>query len=328
MLNFFRKYAILLLISVLICMNTAIAQDDRTNAGMSITDFTIHKIIPAKGTSNTEIKQVQEIPAINEVKGEISAKSENIPPSVAENPVSTNVKKPTKSKRYRSYSTRKATTSKAHNTQKPQNTSVANTIPVAEQQSIVSQKAENPPIIPAGTVREEQSLSEKEYVENLNNLIDGKKVVAEKSAGSSLNSFDYIIKPSMALGVVLLIMLVLAWAYSRISGIAPSSPLFKQFGSVNRFKILATSALGQGKVIQLVEINGKQLVIGSTNNNINLLTEITPEEVEKVKSTEQKTNSAQEKTIEEDPDFLDSEFYSSKYSELYKDYLKKQDNQD
>lgn len=325
MLNFFRKYAILLIISVLLCINPAIAQDNRTGAGMSITDFTIHKVRPAKGSSDTDTKQAQETPAVNEVKGEISAQSENRPPSVAEKKVSVKDKKPTKSKRYRNYSAGKAKTSQVNKAQKQQNTSVTYNM---QQQSIASQTAEYSQSMPVRAVREEQGMSEKEYVENLNNLIDGKKIVAEKPTGGSLNGFDYIIKPSMALGVVLLIMLILAWAYSKIAGIAPSSPLFKQFGSINRFKILATSALGQGKVIQLVEINGKQLVIGSTNNNINLLTEISPEDVEKVKSTEQKTNAAQEKTIEEDPDFLDTEFYSTKYSELYKDYLKKQEEQD
>lgn len=328
MLNFFRKYAILLIISVLLCINTAKAQDSRTGAGMSITDFTIHKVIPAKGSSDTETKQARDIPAVNEVKGEISAKSGSTPPSVAEKQASVKEKKPTKSKRYRSYSARKARTSPVNNVQKQQNTSVSDSTPPTEQQPIAVQKTENSQHIPVETVKEKQNLSEKEYVENLNNLIDGKKVVAETPASKSLNGFEYIIKPTMALGVVLLIMLVLAWVYSKIAGITPNSPLFKQFGSINRFKILATSALGQGRVIQLVEINGKQLVIGSTNNNINLLTEIKPEDVEKVKSSEQKTDSAQEKTIEEDPDFFDSEFYSSKYSELYKDYLTKQDNQD
>lgn len=43
--------------------------------------------------------------------------------------------------------------------------------------------------------------------------------------------------------------------------------------SGSKFKILASTSLGQGKSIHLVEIKGRQLVIGSTNNSINILTE-------------------------------------------------------
>lgn len=41
----------------------------------------------------------------------------------------------------------------------------------------------------------------------------------------------------------------------------------------NSFKIISSTSLGQGKSIHLVEIKGRQLVIGCTANNINILTE-------------------------------------------------------
>lgn len=62
----------------------------------------------------------------------------------------------------------------------------------------------------------------------------------------------------------------------------------------DKFNILSTKSLGDGKYIHLVEVKGKQLVIGSTDNNISLLTE-----------------------------FKDKDIQADSNLELYKKYLKK-----
>lgn len=153
------------------------------------------------------------------------------------------------------------------------------------------------------TGQEELSVKEKEIIQNINKNIGFNKddyaqklhKYLEENENSSkkeepakkLSTFDYMVKTSFSLGVVLFIMLTLAWIYSRMKGITPNtSLLLNKFNNTkyNKIKILATSPLGQGKIIHLIDVNGKQLVIGSTNNNINLLSEIKPDEIEAFKA--------------------------------------------
>jgi flagellar biogenesis protein FliO len=140
-----------------------------------------------------------------------------------------------------------------------------------------------------------------------------------------------------------LLIFIFAWVYAKVKGINPTAILTGKFSEkdLNTFNVLSSSTLGQGKDIHLVEINGKQLVIGSTTSNINLLTEISPEDVEKLKDKKHKhkideKNDTVELPEEEDiyyesiddEDFIDSEFYSSKYSEVYKEYIDKKGDEE
>ena len=79
------------------------------------------------------------------------------------------------------------------------------------------------------------------------------------------------------LGVVLiLIFLILPLILKKLRGVNAADIFNGKFkiNDLNQFNILSTATLGQGKDIHLVEINGQKLVIGSTANNINLLTEL------------------------------------------------------
>ena len=50
----------------------------------------------------------------------------------------------------------------------------------------------------------------------------------------------------------------------------------------NKFKMISTTPMGQGKFLHVVEINNKYLALGSTQNNISFLREFSKEEVENI----------------------------------------------
>ncbi|HBH18360.1 MAG TPA: hypothetical protein DDX14_05385, partial [Cyanobacteria bacterium UBA9579] len=79
------------------------------------------------------------------------------------------------------------------------------------------------------------------------------------------------------------------------------------------------TTLGQGKSIHLVEIKGKQLVIGSTNNNINLLTELN----EKTKIQEDLEPEENDLTVDHSENIDLSGF-----PDIYKDYLNDNENKE
>jgi len=131
---------------------------------------------------------------------------------------------------------------------------------------------------------------------------------------------NYYLRALSGLSIVLILIFAFAWVYAKIKGINPSAILAGKFAEkdLNKINILSTSMLGQGKELHLVEINGKQLVIGSTAANINLLTEISQEEVEKLKA--KKHEQAESSSAEQEE--VDAEAYSNKYGEFYKKYKK------
>ena len=53
------------------------------------------------------------------------------------------------------------------------------------------------------------------------------------------------------------------------------------FNDLYKVDIISTTSLGQGKFIYVVEINGKCLVLGATENQINLLREFDLQNVNK-----------------------------------------------
>ena len=177
---------------------------------------------------------------------------------------------------------------------------------------------------------------------NETNLSNSSKSSFETNNLAKETGNDFL-RAVSSLFVVLLLILGFAWVYVRVKGINPTAILTGKFSEkdLNRFNVLSTSTLGQGKDIHLVEINGKQLVIGSTANNINLLTEIPPEEIEKLKEKRRQNQNDENNDIDavelpeeddlyyeglEDAEFMDADFYSSKYSKVYKEYLNKKDD--
>ena len=155
------------------------------------------------------------------------------------------------------------------------------------------------------------------------------------------NSGNYAMRALSGLSIVLILIFAFAWIYAKFKGINPNAILTGKFSEkdLNRFNILSSSTLGQGKDIHLVEINGKQLVIGSTPNNISLLTEISPEEVENLKTKKQeesiknKNNSLfseetagqtqQEDGGPEKEESVNPDYYFSEQPDVYKEYNNK-----
>jgi len=130
-----------------------------------------------------------------------------------------------------------------------------------------------------------------------------------------------------ALFIVLAIIVFIGQLFNRLKNTDPAMLLAGKFGekSVNRFNILSTASLGQGKNIHLVEINGKHLVIGSTINNISFLAEIDPVN----KNVDQDNSSNSKKEDNDELKEYDNDGLG--YDEIYKEYLKDKDtksNQD
>ncbi len=124
-----------------------------------------------------------------------------------------------------------------------------------------------------------------------------------------------------SLFIVIILVLIFGWLYTKLRGVDPAALLSGKLSSGlnNKFSLLSSTTLGQGKSIHLVEIKGKQLVIGSTNNNINLLTELN-DQIESEQPVIQEEN---------DSKFQDTEgFNSSHFPDIYKEYLENRKNTD
>lgn len=88
---------------------------------------------------------------------------------------------------------------------------------------------------------------------------------------------------TLIFGLVFVIFLIYltGFFYQRLIGL--NSKINKKspsFGDLNKAKILSCTPLGQGKSVYVIEINGKNLVLGATQNNVNLLREFSKEEIE------------------------------------------------
>jgi len=129
-----------------------------------------------------------------------------------------------------------------------------------------------------------------------------------------------------ALLIVIPLILVVIWVMSMVyKGGEPMGLKSLAAGGGNRFKIISSTSLGQGKSVHLVEIKGRQLVIGCTNNSINILTEFDEfdEFVEDNKSVD--THTAQSSRHDK---YRRSRPPTGSFSDLYKDYKKRIDEND
>lgn len=196
----------------------------------------------------------------------------------------------------------------------------------------------------------EPEKNNEEIVSKVNKIIETDALSKNSSLKENLpikSSESLFLKTFSSLAIVLFLIFIFAWVYARLKGINPAAVLTGRFNEkdLNNFNVLTSSTLGQGKDIHLVEINGKQLVIGSTSSNINLLTEITPEEIEEFKTKKQQVkteekpeenNEGFKEVLEEelyyqpeeeiDDIFEDSDYYSLTHTEVYKEYIKEEDD--
>jgi len=89
-----------------------------------------------------------------------------------------------------------------------------------------------------------------------------------------------ILKIFNSLVFVILLILITGWAYMKIKKINPEQLLSGKFNKLdeNNFKIISSLQLGAGKSIYLIEINNKQLIVGTTASNVNLLAQMDKQE--------------------------------------------------
>lgn len=256
-------------------------------ANISITDFTMHKVKPVQDMTQPAPEQK---PAENKPV-------EKITPKV----VKTKVVK-TKVKR--------APVVVIKHNPKPVAKAIVKPEPKPEPKAIQEEKP--------------GEFNKQSYIETLNKSLDKTKEIKPVETHT-----DYVVRPVLSLLIVIGLIFLFAMLYNKLRGINPNSLLSGKLQGmdINKFKVLATSALGQGKLIHLVEINGKQLVVGSTNNSINLLTEISTEEMAKLQAKAAGREVIEDESEPDYPDepdemeYTEPESYSAKYSRVYKDYL-------
>ncbi len=89
---------------------------------------------------------------------------------------------------------------------------------------------------------------------------------------------------TLVFGLIIVICLIYFTGYFYQKLIGVNSKINKKtndFNDLYKVDIISTTSLGQGKFIYVVEINGKCLVLGATENQINLLREFDLQNVNK-----------------------------------------------
>lgn len=95
-----------------------------------------------------------------------------------------------------------------------------------------------------------------------------------------------IVRAMVSLGIVICMIYLTAWLYKKLS-VFNNAKLVKdaQKLETNKFKVISSQSLGANKNLHVVEINGKYLVLGSTQNSISLIKEFDKNLVESKGST-------------------------------------------
>ncbi|HEX7344516.1 MAG TPA: flagellar biosynthetic protein FliO [bacterium] len=97
-------------------------------------------------------------------------------------------------------------------------------------------------------------------------------MIARAAGESPANAPDLglsSLKAVVALFVVLALILGAAWAARRFLPFLPKNP---QKG--DQIQILSVRALGSRKSLHLVQVEGRRLLVGSTDTNINLIKDL------------------------------------------------------
>ncbi|OGH95745.1 MAG: hypothetical protein A2039_07390 [Candidatus Melainabacteria bacterium GWA2_34_9] len=314
---------LVILFSCFMCFSASVQAEEGNNY-LSIPDFNIHRVTPENTTNPSSLKKSNISSVIKKTVNIETPKLRTVNKSETNVPT---LKTETSEEIQRNPQPRKDSTV-------PE---VSKTVKLENENSLSQTSTNN-------AADETDSAINKIKINKINEKIVAplEKSDFEKSnlAKETGNTF---LRTISSLFIVLLLILAFAWVYARVKGINPTAILTGKFSEkdLNKFNVLSTSTLGQGKDIHLVEINGKQLVIGSTNNNINLLTEIPAEEIEKLKEKRHQNQNGENNDIDdiefpeeddlyyeslEDAEFMDADFYSSKYSKVYKEYLNKKDD--
>lgn len=151
------------------------------------------------------------------------------------------------------------------------------------------------------------------------------KTVDVNTGGTDLSSL--LVTFIGALAIVIPLIFIVIWLINLFYKGGTSSSGLKgltSFGG-DKFKIISSTSLGQGKSIHLVEIKGRQLVIGCTNNSINILTEFDDFD-SFVEDNKMDTSAA--KALNANPKYKKGRPPIGSFADLYKDYKKRVDPED
>ena len=82
------------------------------------------------------------------------------------------------------------------------------------------------------------------------------------------------VRALISLLIVIALIYFTAWVYKKLN-LFNNSKLVKDSSKLgmNKFKVISSQSLGANRNLHVVEINGKYLVLGSTQNNISLIKE-------------------------------------------------------
>lgn len=326
------------------------AQNNSDGNFLSIPDFAMHKINTGREYENFDISKLRAVPENEIIKSRKNVSQQEKPHKETSFPKEKPLPKPIE-KRIVSDESSSPKIS-------PKKSSLKNIAPAssAEEKMV---KISFPEAAQVNSSAESiQSSNEASKINQINQKLDNLEKNGRSKIISTPNGGPDYTKAFASLSLVLPLIFIVAWIYSKVKGINPATILSGNFAQkeLNKFNIVSSSTLGQGKDIHLVEINGKQLVIGSTANNINLLTEIPPEffysdkqenkiqpgfntdikELKEAMEFAKVSSSITEENEEKNPDekkdkaaegideeFVNPDYYSSQYSEVYKEYMKK-----
>lgn len=108
-----------------------------------------------------------------------------------------------------------------------------------------------------------------------------------------------ILRSIISLAIVIGLIYVTAWLYKKLNCFNAQKFTKEVEGAdINKFKVLASQSLGANKNLHVVEINGKYLVLGSTQNNISLLKEFDKSLFDNKINLQEQTEAKEEKKID------------------------------
>lgn len=167
---------------------------------------------------------------------------------------------------------------------------------------------------------------------NFDDPLDEENVKIVDVKGNDIDFTGMLLTLIGALVIVVPLIFVAIWLINLFYKGGDSMGLknISSMGGGNKFKILSSTSLGQGKSIHLVEIRGRQLVVGCTNNSINILTEFGDfdEFVDEQRGVENTNGAVSMNQNSSSKRFKKGRAPLGSFSDLYKDYTKKIDEND
>lgn len=171
---------------------------------------------------------------------------------------------------------------------------------------------------------------------NLDTEDTGLREIKSNKGGLDVGKLFASIGLALLIIIPLIVLTVWLIKFFQKASTGPGGLMSFSGGSPDNFKILSSSTLGQGKSIHLVEIKGRQLVIGCTSSSINILTEfgdfdqfVEDREQEKLDPKVQAKKELQSKLMPPPPpQYKKSRPPLGSFADLYKDYQKKVDDKD